>query len=117
MHNASSSNAPAFFRASLHCRCCAAAVDYPRCCNKQTNGQTHNQLHAFRDGRDHVTGTGLLGAKSFLFGKSFPLQSFFVFSRTDYMIPQTFTVTSKHIRFYFLVFLFYTFSCRFRAVD
>ena len=33
------------------------------------------------------------------------------------MIPQTFTVTSKHIRFYFLVFRFYTFSCRFRAVD
>jgi len=29
--------------------------------------------------------------------------------RTDYMIPQTFTVTSEHIRFYFLVFLFYTF--------
>jgi len=26
-----------------------------------------------------------------------------------YMIPQTFTVTSEHIRFYFLVFLFYTF--------
>jgi len=24
-------------------------------------------------------------------------------------IPQTFTVTSEHIRFYFLVFLFYTF--------
>jgi len=32
------------------------------------------------------------------------------------MIPQTFTVTSENIRFYFLVFLFYTFSC-FRAVD
>ena len=28
-------------------------------------------------------------------------------------IPQTFTVTSEHIRSYFLVFLFYTFSCRF----
>ena len=25
------------------------------------------------------------------------------------MIPQTFTVTSEHIRFYLLVFLFYTF--------
>jgi len=33
------------------------------------------------------------------------------------MIPQTFTVTSEHIRLHFLVFLFYTFSCRFRAVD
>ena len=32
-------------------------------------------------------------------------------------IYQTLTVTSEHIRFYFLVFLFYTFSCRFRAVD
>ena len=31
--------------------------------------------------------------------------SFFFFG-TDYMIPQTFTVTSKHIYFYFLVFLF-----------
>jgi len=28
-------------------------------------------------------------------------------------IPQTFTVTSKHIRFYFLVFRFTLFSCRF----
>jgi len=28
------------------------------------------------------------------------------FSRTDYMTPQTFTVTSEHIRFRFLVFLF-----------
>ena len=34
--------------------------------------------------------------------------SFFFFG-TDYMIPQTFTVTSEHIRFYFSVFLFYTF--------
>jgi len=34
------------------------------------------------------------------------------------MILQTFTVTSEHIRFYFLVFLFlHFFSCRFRAVD
>ena len=30
--------------------------------------------------------------------------------RTDYMIPQTFTVTSEHIRFYFLFFFcFYSF--------
>ena len=35
--------------------------------------------------------------------------------RTDYMIPQTFTVTSEHIRFYFLVFLFTLFSCRFHV--
>jgi len=34
------------------------------------------------------------------------------------MIPQTFTVTCQHIRFYFLVFFRFTlFSCRFRAVD
>ena len=47
--------------------------------------------------------------KTFLFCKSFPLQPFFFFFRTDYMIPQTFTVTSEHIRFYFLVFFcFYT---------
>ena len=32
------------------------------------------------------------------------------------MIPQTFTVTSEHIRFYFLVFVRFTlFSCRSRA--
>jgi len=31
--------------------------------------------------------------------------------------PQTFAVTSERIRFYFLVFLFYTFSCWFRALD
>jgi len=30
--------------------------------------------------------------KTFLFCKSFPLQPFFFFFRTDYMIPQTFTV-------------------------
>jgi len=33
----------------------------------------------------------------------------FFFFMTDYTIPQTFTVTSEDIRFYFLVFLFYTF--------
>ena len=32
-------------------------------------------------------------------------------------ILQTFTVTSEHIRFYFLVFCFTLLSCRFRAVD
>ena len=47
--------------------------------------------------------------KTILFCKSFPLQHFFCFFRTDYMIPQTFTVTSEHIHFYFLVLLFYTF--------
>ena len=54
----------------------------------------------------------------------FPLQPFFFFFRTDYMIPQTFTVTSEHIRFYFLVFLFYLcyllltdVICCLRAVD
>ena len=42
------------------------------------------------------------------------------FFRTDYMdCPDRllFTVTSERIYFYLLVFLFYTFSCRFRAVD
>jgi len=43
------------------------------------------------------------------FRKSFPLQPFFFFS-TDYMIPQTSTVTSGIGCFYFLVFfLFYNF--------
>ena len=46
---------------------------------------------------------------TFLFCKPFPRQPFFFFFRTDCMIPQTFTVTSEHIRFYFSVFLFYTF--------
>ena len=36
-------------------------------------------------------------------------QPFPFFFTNDYMIPQTFTVTSEHVRFYFLVFLFYTF--------
>jgi len=50
--------------------------------------------------------------------KSFPLKPFFFFFRTDYMIPQTCTVTSEHIRFYLLVFSVFTlFSCRFRAVQ
>ena len=35
--------------------------------------------------------------------------SLFFFFRTDYMIPQTFTVTSSIGSFYFLVFLFYNF--------
>ena len=34
--------------------------------------------------------------------------SLFFFFRTDYMIPETFTVTSEHIRFYFLVFFCFT---------
>jgi len=47
-----------------------------------------------------------------------PPQPFLFFSRTDYMIPRTFTVTSEHTRFHFLVFFSFTlFSCRFRAVD
>ena len=36
--------------------------------------------------------------KTLLFCKSFPLQPFFFFFSTDYMIPQTFTGTSEHIR-------------------
>jgi len=43
----------------------------------------------------------------------FPLQPFLFFFGNDYTIPQTFAVTSEHIRlftFYFLVFFcFYTF--------
>jgi len=42
------------------------------------------------------------------FCKSFPLQHFFFFVVTDYMIPQTFTVASEHIRFYFLFFVCFT---------
>jgi len=41
----------------------------------------------------------------------------FSFSSPGLGFPRLFTVTSEHIRFYFLVFLLYTFSCRFRAVD
>ena len=40
---------------------------------------------------------------TFLFCKSFPLKPFLFFFRT-YVIPQTFTVTFEHIRFYLLVF-------------
>ena len=42
--------------------------------------------------------------KPFFSANPFPVQPFFFFFRTDYMIPQT--VTSEHIRFYFLLFLF-----------
>jgi len=52
--------------------------------------------------------------ETFLFCKSFPLQPFLFFFRTErYVIPET--VTFEHIRFYF--FCFTLFSCRFRAVD
>jgi len=47
--------------------------------------------------------------KTFFLCKSFPLQPFFFFFRTDYTIPQTFTVTSSIGCLYFLVFLFYHF--------
>ena len=46
--------------------------------------------------------------KTFLFCKSFPLQPFLFFFRTDYMIPQTFTVTSEHIRFYYFCFTLFS---------
>jgi len=42
-----------------------------------------------------------------------PSQPFFFFFRTDYMIPQTSTVTSSIGCFYFLVFLFYNFQLSF----
>ena len=52
------------------------------------------------------------------FCKSFPLQPFFFFFfRTNYMIPQTFTVTSNISAFAFQFFCFTIFSCRLRAVD
>ena len=47
--------------------------------------------------------------KTFFFCKSFPLQPFFFFFLTDYMIPQTFKVTFSIGCFYFSVFLFYNF--------
>ena len=34
---------------------------------------------------------------------------YFHYKQPDYMINQTFTVTSEHTHFYFLLFLFYTF--------
>ena len=55
--------------------------------------------------------------KTFFFCKSFPLQPFFFFFRTYYMIPHTFTVTSNISAFTFYFFCFTIFSCRFRAVD
>jgi len=47
--------------------------------------------------------------KTLLFCKSFPPQPFIFLVRTDYMDSPLLIVTSEHIRFYFLVFLFYTF--------
>ena len=41
----------------------------------------------------------------------------FSFFRTDYMIPQTFTVASNISAFTFQFFCFTVFSCRLRAVD
>ena len=41
----------------------------------------------------------------------------FLFFRTNYMIPQTFTVTSNISAFTFQFFCFTIFSCRLRAVD
>jgi len=49
--------------------------------------------------------------KTFLFCKSFPPQPFlFLLQDSLYGFPRLFTVTSEHIRLYFLVFLFYTLS-------
>ena len=57
--------------------------------------------------------------KTFLFCKSFPYRSLsFSSSGLTTWISPTFTVTSEHTRFYFLVFFCFTlFNCRFRAVD
>jgi len=67
----------------------AVDADIPHTCSAQFS-ITHSLFHSKR--------------KTFLFCKSFPLQPFLFFFRTDYMIPQTFTVTSEHIRFYFFSF-------------
>jgi len=47
--------------------------------------------------------------ETFFFYKSFPLQPFFFFFSTDYLIPQTFTVTSSIGCCYSLVVLLYNF--------
>jgi len=59
----------------------------------------------------------LFHSKTFLFCKSFSLQPFLFFFRTDYMIPQILLILLSTSVFYLLVFLFYTFSCCFREVD
>ena len=43
------------------------------------------------------------------FAEKESFKPFFFFFSTDYIIPQTFTVTSSIGCFYFLVFLFYNF--------
>ena len=48
--------------------------------------------------------------KPFFSANLFSLQPFFFFFRADYMIPQIFAATSEHVRFYCLVFVFYTFQ-------
>jgi len=55
--------------------------------------------------------------KTFLFCKSFPLQPFFFFFRTDYLDSPDFYCYFWASVLLFSFFLFYTFSCRFRAVD
>ena len=48
--------------------------------------------------------------KTFLFCKSFALQPFlFLIQVSLHGFPRLFTITSEHIRLYFIVFLFYTF--------
>jgi len=51
--------------------------------------------------------------KNLLFLQILPTATFLFFFRTDYMIPQTFTITSSTGCFYFLVFLFYNFQLSF----
>ena len=50
-----------------------------------------------------------LVTKTSLFSKSFPLQPFFFFFRTDYMIPPDFYCYFWACQFLLFVFLFYTF--------
>ena len=96
------------------CSCCVRGVDGS--CAKHLTVESYMDIYA----SNGYTYAFLLPISSsptlfhsrlqtFFFCKSFTLQPFFFFFRTDYMILQTFTVTSSTGCFYFLVFLFYSF--------
>ena len=55
--------------------------------------------------------------KTFFFCKSFQLQPFFFFFRTDYMIPRHLLLLLKYLLSLFSFSVFTIFSCRLRAVD
>ena len=58
------------------------------------------KMHRLMNCKFHLTFTmsQLRSVCPSFFCKSFPLQPFFFFIRTDYTIPQTFTVTHTHAR-------------------